>query len=239
MAPSPSEPAGSAIRADFLAGLARCVPVALGALAYGLVFGALTEQAGLTLGEAALMSMLVYSGSAQFVALGLWAMPPPAAALAATTFLINFRYFLMATTMERVLAGWSRPRALAAVFLMADENWALTMAEGERRSKGAFFLGTGVLLYAAWITATVLGHALGAVVADPKRLGLDFAFTAIFLALAVALGKRKRHPPVWIASAAVALLADRLIGGSLPVILGGLAGAVVAFLRTPAEQHAR
>lgn len=237
MAPSPTEPAASASRADFVAGMLRCAPVALGVLAYGLVFGALTGQAGLTLGEAAAMSLVVFSGSAQFVALGLWAMPPPVAALAATTLLINFRFFLMATTMQRVLAGWPRGRAIAAIFLMTDENWALTMAAGERPALGAFFLGTGLLLYAAWAAATVLGHLIGAEVADPKRWGLDFAFTAMFLALAVTLGKRKPQVLVWIASAGVALLADRLLGGSLPIILGGLAGAGIAALK-PRAAHA-
>jgi branched chain amino acid efflux pump len=234
----PPHPDPSASRAAFLTGVIRCAPVALGTLAYGLVFGALTGQAGLTLSEATLMSLLVFAGSAQFVALGLWALPPPVAAIAATTFLINFRYFLMATTMERVLAGWPRGRALAAMFLMADENWALTMAAGERTSLGAFYLGASLLLYAAWVAATVLGHLLGTGIADPKRLGLDFAFTAMFLALAVALGKRKPQVLVWIVSAATALIADRLLGGSLPIILGGLAGAGVAALK-PNAAHAR
>ena len=58
-------------RAAFFAGALRCAPVALGALAYGLVFGALAQQAGLSFGETAFMSAVVYSGSAQFVALGL------------------------------------------------------------------------------------------------------------------------------------------------------------------------
>jgi len=229
--PTPSPSLLTASRAAFLAGLARCAPVALGVLAYGLVFGALAEQAGLSIGETAFMSAFVYSGSAQFVALGLWALPPPVLALAGTTLLINFRFFLIAATMNRVLRGWPRPRALLALFWVSDENWAITMTEGDRPNWGAFFLGTGVLLYLAWLSASILGYMLGAVVADPKRWGLDFAFTAMFLALAVGLARKRRAPLVWIASAGAALLADRLIGGSTPVLVGGLAGAAVAALR--------
>jgi len=231
-----SEPAvpGSA-RAAFIAGALSCAPVALGVLVYGLVFGALAAQAGLSLGETATMNAIVFAGSAQFVALGLWAMPPPIVALAVATFLINFRFFLMAATMGPVLRDWSRPRALLALLWVTDENWAITMAEGERRHWGAFFLGTGAVLYVTWLAAGVIGHGLGAVVADPKRWGLDFAFTVVFLTLAVGLARRRRAPLMWIVSAGAALLADRLLSGTMlgssaPVLVGGLAGAAVAAL---------
>jgi 4-azaleucine resistance transporter AzlC len=222
-------------RAAFIAGALRCAPVALGVLAYGLVFGALAEQAGLSFGETAFMSAVVYSGSAQFVALGLWTLPPPVLALALATLLVNFRFFLMAATMGRVLRGWSRPAVLAVLPWVTDENWAITMAEGERRHWGAFFLGTGAMLYVTWPTASLLGYALGAVVTDPKRWGFDFAFTAVFVTLAVSLARKHRAPLVWIASAAGALLADRLLVGSMlgnsaPVLVGGIAGALMAAL---------
>jgi 4-azaleucine resistance transporter AzlC len=222
----------------FRAGLLRTAPVALGVFAYGLVFGALTHEAGLSTIEAAAMSAIVFSGSAQFVALGLWTLPPPVATLVLATFLINFRFFLMAATMTRVLRGWSLARALPAMFWVTDENWAVTMAAGERPHWGAFFLGTGLALYVAWLAATIVGHALGSAVADPKSWGFDFAFPAMFLALAVGLARKAPAPLVWIASAAAALVADRLIGGTAPVLIGGLAGAAVAALK-PGVRHAR
>ncbi|HVM79509.1 MAG TPA: AzlC family ABC transporter permease [Stellaceae bacterium] len=214
----------------FTAGVVRSLPVGLGVLVYGLVFGALTAQKGLSLAEATSMSAIVFAGSAQFVALGLWTVPPPVLALALATFLINFRFFLMAATMDRVIGDWPKPRALLALFFVTDENWAVTMAEGERRHWGAFFLGTGIVVYASWLAATVLGYVIGGVVSDPKQWGFDFAFPAMFLALAVAIGRKAPAPLVWIASAAAALAADRWIGGSAPVLLGGLAGAGVAAL---------
>src|SRR5215470_16005055 len=227
-------------RAAFLAGALRCAPVALGVFAYGLVFGALAGQAGLSFGETACMSAIVFSGSAQFVAVGLWALPPPVLTLALATLLVNFRFFLMAATMARVLKGWPRLAVLAALPWVTDENWAITMAEGERRHWGAFFLGTGALLYVTWPAASLLGHTLGTIVADPKRWGFDFAFTAVFATLAVGLARKHRLPLVWIASATGAFLADRLLagsvlGGSAPVLVGGLAGALVAAAARPGD----
>jgi 4-azaleucine resistance transporter AzlC len=230
------EPATQTGASDaFLAGTLRCLPVACGVFAYGLVFGALAQQAGLSLAETGLMNAIVFAGSAQFVALGLWSMPPPVLALAGATLLINFRFFLMAATMGRVLRGWPRWRALMALFWVTDENWAVTMAAGEQPNWGAFFLGTGWILYVAWLAAGLAGYELGAIVADPKQWGLDFAFTAMFLALAVALARKHRAPLVWIVSAATALIADHLIGGSAPVLIGGVAGALAAALQ--ARRH--
>ena len=226
-----SPPDHSGASDAFTAGVMRCLPVGLGILVYGLVFGALTAQKGLSLAEATSMSAIVFAGAAQFVALGLWTVPPPVLALALATFLINFRFFLMAATMNRVIGDWPKPRALLALFFVTDENWAVTMAEGERPHWGAFFLGTGIVVYASWLAATVLGYVIGSVVSDPRQWGFDFAFPAMFLALAVAIGRKAPAPLVWIASAAAALAADRWIGGSAPVLLGGLAGAGVAALR--------
>ncbi len=91
------------------------------------------------------------------------------------------------------------------------------------------------MLYVTWPTASLLGYALAAAVTDPKRWGFDFAFTAVFVTLAVGLARRHRAPLVWIASALGAFLADRLLAGTLlgnsaPVLVGGLAGALVAAL---------
>jgi predicted branched-subunit amino acid permease len=134
-----------------------------------------------------------------------------------------------------VLEGWSRLSVLAVLPWVSDENWAITMAEGERRHWGAFFLGTGAMLYVTWPAASLLGHTFGAVVRDPKSLGFDYAFTAVFVTLAVGLARKHRAPLVWISSAVGAFLAERLLAGSMlgssaPVLVGGLAGALAAAL---------
>jgi len=91
------------------------------------------------------------------------------------------------------------------------------------------------MLYVTWPAASLLGHTFGAVVADPKRWGFDYAFTAVFVTLAVGLARKHRAPLVWISSAVGAFLADRLLAGSMlgssaPVLVGGLAGALAAAL---------
>jgi predicted branched-subunit amino acid permease len=229
------------------AGARRCAPIALSVFAYGLVFGALAAQSGLTLGETGLMSAIVFSGSTQFVALGLWAMPPPVAALLIATFLLSLRLVLMGATLRRALAGIPTASALVAAWFVTDENWALTMSEAaktgdepsaQRVTLASFFMGASILLYATWIAAGIAGHLVGGAVGDPKRLGLDFAFPAMFLALAIGIGRRHPNALVWLASAATAILAERYLSGAWHIVLGAAAGIGVAALGHRGPRHA-
>ncbi|HEX3498562.1 MAG TPA: AzlC family ABC transporter permease [Stellaceae bacterium] len=226
------------------AGARRCAPIALSVFAYGLVFGALAAQDGLSLGETGLMSAIVFSGSVQFVALGLWATPLPVAALLIATFLLSLRLVLMGATLRRALAGISTGRALVAAWFVTDENWALTMSEAAQRGSrpeaqrpplASFFMGTSILLYGTWIAAGIVGHLIGGAVGDPKHLGFDFAFPAMFLALSIGLGRRHPNVLVWLASAASAILAERYLGGAWHILVGAGAGIAVAALghKTP------
>jgi 4-azaleucine resistance transporter AzlC len=222
----------------FRAGVRRCAPIALSVFAYGLVFGALAAQSGLSLGETAAMSALVFSGSVQFVAIGLWATPLPIAALLIATFLLSLRLVLMGATLRRALAAMPTRHALLVAWFVTDENWALTMSEAakdesdpaRRGGLASFFLGASILLYVTWLAAGIAGQFIGGAVGDPHRIGFDFAFPAMFLALAIGLGKRHPNVPVWLASAATALLAERFIGGAWHIVLGAFAGVAVAAL---------
>lgn len=225
-------------------GARRCAPVALSVFAYGLVFGALAAQSGLSLDETAAMSALVFSGTVQFVALGLWTTPLPVAALLIATFLLSLRLVLMGATLRRALAGIATGRAFLAAWFVTDENWALTMNEAAKREDrhtdglASFFIGASLLLYVTWLVAGIAGHLVGGAVGDPKRLGLDFAFPAMFLALSVGLGRRHPNVLVWLASAAVAVLAERFLGGAWHIVLGAFAGVAVAALGYKGPRHA-
>src|SRR6266481_2121664 len=80
---------------QFLQGCRGSLPLGVGVATYGLVFGVLARQAGLSVIEVVFMSGLVFTGSAQFVALTLWGPAPPIFAVTAATFIVNLRYILM------------------------------------------------------------------------------------------------------------------------------------------------
>ena len=208
------------------------MPVAISGCAIGLVFGTLAGQAGLGAGEAALMSVLVFSGAAQFLVLGLWASPLPLAAIVLTTLIVGLRHLLMGAALGPVFSRLSRLKAYGSVYFMADENWALTMGEFDKgRRDGAFLLGGGLLMVLAWTTTTFVGAAFGGAVEDPARWGLDFAFTAIFLALIAGMWKGKSSILPWAVAAAVSVVAHQWLPGQWYILLGGLAGSFAGVVR--------
>ena len=215
-----------------LAGARRCVPVAISGCAIGLVFGTLAGQAGLGAGEAALMSALVFSGAAQFLVLGLWASPLPVAAIVLTTLVVGLRHLLMGAALGPVFSKLSRFQAYGSVYFMADENWALTMGEFDKgRRDGAFLLGGGLLMFIVWTGSTLVGGVFGGAVEDPARWGLDFAFTAIFLALIAGMWKGRSNLLPWTVAAAVSVAAHHWLPGQWYILLGGLAGSFAGVVR--------
>lgn len=211
-------------RQGFLAG----VPVALGVAGYGVVFGVVASRAGLSVAEAALMSATVLAGAAQLVAVELWANPIPAVAIVTTTAVVNLRYVLMGAALRPWFRELTPGQAYSSVFFFADENWALTMASFRNGdTQGAYLLGSGVVLWALWIAATVVGATAGDLVGDPAQYGLDFAVTAIFLTLAAGFWQGRESLRPWIAAAAVAVAANALVPGQWYIIGGALAGAAV------------
>jgi 4-azaleucine resistance transporter AzlC len=218
--------------AGALAGARKCVPVAITGCAIGLVFGTLAGQAGLGAGEAALMSVMVFSGAAQFLVLGLWASPLPLAAIVFTTLIVGLRHLLMGAALGPVFSRLPRLKAYASVYFMADENWALTMGEFDKgRRDGAFLLGGGLLMVLAWTTSTFVGGVFGGAVQHPARWGLDFAFTAIFLALIAGMWKGKSSLLPWTVAAAVSVAAHHWLPGQWYILLGGLAGSFAGAVR--------
>ena len=205
------------------------LPVALAALPFGMLFGAEAIRQGLSLWEAWLMSLTVFAGGAQFMAMGLWTDPVPWAGLALATLVVNLRHALMSASLAGKLAGFSRWQRAAAAFLLADETWALA----ERRAlwaglTPAWYFGTGLTLYVLWSFGTLTGALLGGLIPEPGRYGLDFAFPAIFVCLITGFIKDWSALPVVLAAGGTALAVHAAIPGMWFVLAGGLAGIAVA-----------
>lgn len=215
-----------------LAGVRRCVPIAISGSAIGLVFGTLSGQAGLGAIEAAFMSALVFSGAAQFVVLGLWTAPLPVATIVLATLVVGLRHVLMGAALGPVFSKLPPLRAYGSVFFMADENWALTMGQfAKGRRDAAFLIGGGLLMWVAWTGSTLVGATFGSVVEHPARWGLDFAFTAVFLALISGMWKGRSSILPWTVAAVVAVAAHQWLPGQWYILLGGLAGSFAGVVR--------
>jgi len=220
--------------AGMRAGAVASLPIALSVFAYGCVLGLLARQAGMRMTDATLMSSLVYAGSAQFVALGLWISPLPIGALVLTTLVINLRHLLMGAAMRPWFGALPPLVAYGSMFFLVDEGWALSMREFARGERHAgFFVGAGLPIFLAWVSATIVGFTAGSAIRDPAEFGLDFAFTAVFIALLVGLWRGRRDIVPWVTAALVAVAAEHYVPGKWYILIGALSGTLVGALITP------
>jgi len=224
-------PANS-VRSQFWLGVSLFIPVAVSIASYGVVWGVLAGQKGLSVLEVLLMSGLVFAGSSQFVALDSWTPEAlPILTIVAATAIVNLRMLLMSATLRPLVAHLPLPRALGAMFFTADEQWAVVMAEMRKgRGSVAFLLGIGVLSWVSWVGATLLGRVLGAFIDDPMKYGLDFAFTATFIALLLGMWKGKGDIVPWLVGALAAIATAYYVEGKWYIIVGGLVGSFAGAL---------
>ncbi len=219
-------------RDGVLVGARATLPLAVSTAAFGVVFGALARQAGLSLAEAGLMSGLVFAGAAQFIVLELCGSPLPVATLILTTLVVNARHLLMGAALRPWFARVPARRAYASVFFLADESWAFTLREfAVGRRDGAILIGSGLTLSVCWIGGTIVGQAAGSKVDDPARWGLDFAFTALFAALLVGTRTDRQAALPWAVAAGVAVVAHRWLPGTWYILSGGLASGLAGAVR--------
>ena len=212
----------------FVAGL----PIAIAVASYGIAFGVLAQQAGLSVAEAVLMAATVIAGVSEIIAIELWEFPVPVAAIVATTFVINLRYTLMSAALRPWYRNVSPWKAYSSVLFIADENWAMTMRELQNgEQEGGFLLGSGLAIHVFWITTTAIGATAGKVIDDPGRYGFDFALTAVFITLLVSFWDGRSNVLPWVVTAVVAVASAQLLPGKWYILLGGLVGAVVEVAR--------
>lgn len=223
--------------AAFRAGARAIAPLAVAVVPFGLLFGSLAARSGLSPAAVTLMSALVFAGSAQFVAVGIWQHPAPWLLLTLSTALINSRHLLMGASLAPRIACWRHRTALPALFLMADEVWAL--AETRARVamlEPAYYFGLGLVLWFNWVLWSGAGALLGPLLGNPTRYGADFAFSAVFLALLVGLWRGRATALAVAASAASATAVHLAFPGPWYVAAGGLAGVLAGALAAPAGE---
>jgi predicted branched-subunit amino acid permease len=219
-------------------GFLRAQPMSVGVFVYGLAFGLLAREAGLLLAEALATSMFVYSGSAQLAAasaiMGAGIDGGGAAgigAIVAAILLLNARYLLYSAALWPWLSKTQARVVYPSLFVLGDGNWVLSMAAynaGERDA--GFVLGSGLASFLPWLLGTLAGATAGALLADPKSLGLDFLLVAFSAAMGIGL-VRARIPWANVLSAALAaLVVDRVAPGGWTIVAAGLAGGLAAFL---------
>ena len=203
-------------------------------VAYGVVWGGLARQAGLSLGELIAMCLLVCAGTAQFVALPMLQAGAPAWLLVLTTYVVNLRHYLIAASLAPYFKHLSRGWLACLAHGITDESYALTIARyATHRPHPAYFAGSAATTYLAWYIGATLGGVLGGRIPDPHRYGLDFVFPAVFIAI---LARTIKAPWQWAIAAVAAIVAlavKATVGGTWHIALAGLGASALGIWLAP------
>lgn len=213
-------------------GMKISVPLLLGYFPVGFAFGVLAAGAGITRFETGLMSLLVYAGSSQFIAMDMFQMGITAMSIILTTFIVNLRHMLMSAAMSPHFSGASRVWLAAFSFEMTDETFALhsTRLTAGPVDRGEI-AGVNVTAHAVWVLSTLSGAVLGDAIADVKAYGLDYALTGMFLALLLPHCRIPRRLAAALLAAVLAVLLTLNGAADWSAITAtGIAATVVAAL---------
>jgi 4-azaleucine resistance transporter AzlC len=205
------------------------IPVLTGYVVVGIAFGLLLQKAGYGVVWAVLMSVLVYAGSMQFVAVALLADGSGLLAVAAVTFFVNIRHFFYGLSFLDVFRGMGRKRGYM-IFSLTDETYSLlcTAKPPEGVDRDRYFFTISLLDQIYWVTGSVIGSLAGSLIPFATT-GLEFAMTALFMVILVEQWSAFRtHEPVFVGFAAA--LSSLLVFGPKNFLVPALALIVLALL---------
>lgn len=189
-------------KTPFIQGLLAGSSIAIGYIPAALTFGLLAKSTGLAFWETLAMSLFVYAGAAQYMALNLLAIGTGAFEIIFTTFIVNIRHLLMsASVRERVEEDRPFVKALYS-FGITDEVFAITTTQ-EGTVKTGFVIGVSLIAYGSWTVHSAVGYLVGSILPASLQQSMSIALYAMFIALLVPSLKKQRKIVVLVASAAV------------------------------------
>ncbi len=195
---------------EFIAGTKAIVPLVIGAIPFGIIFGTLAQSSGLSFGGAIAMSALVFAGSAQFIALGLLATGTALPIIILTTFVVNLRHLLyslsLVTHVQRLSPVWK----VILGFWLTDEVFAVVINRYNQSDRSIYkhwyYFGAAIFMYTNWQICTLVGLTIGHKMTDANSWGLDFAMSATFIGVVMPYLQNKPMVITVVVSGIMALL---------------------------------
>lgn len=172
-------------KSAFKAALFAIWPICIGYVPLGLAMGVLGEKAGLSPFQVCIMSLLVFAGSGQFIAVSMIASGASTAAIVMTTFIVNLRHLLMSSSLAVHYKGEDRKKITLLSGGLVDETFAVNL---NKLKKGIWPIENAIIAsyaaYFSWAASTTLGSFCGQFI-PANAFGLDYALTAMFIALLI------------------------------------------------------
>jgi len=214
----------------FKAAFRKTIPVMFGDVPLGIAFGFLLTQAGYHWFFAILMSVVIYSGATQYLAINFFINHAALVEIAVTTLLLNLRHSFFGLSLIRKFSGTSHVKPYL-IFALTDETYALITAidEPEQRSKTRYYFFISLLNHLYWVTGTLIGALLGQVFKTDLK-GMEFALTALFVVLAIEQYRKIQSIKPFIIGAFVGIVCLVFIAPKYMLLASILSGTTILLL---------
>lgn len=228
----------------FLTGMKDTIPMIIGAIPFGIIFGALAVTGDKPLTPAATMgmSLFVFAGSAQFIGIGLYSQGIGLALIVVTTFIVNLRHALYAASLAPYLKHVGHKWLFPLGYWLTDETYAVVINRFQQHpndpNRHWYYLGSALFMYINWQLCTFIGIIAGQQLGDgAASLGLDFAMVVTFIGIVIPL-IINRPMLACLLVAAVTSLATYGLPNRLGYMVGGIAGIIAGYIvETYFSQH--
>lgn len=218
------------------------IPMVLGAIPFGLIYGAIAVQAGLSAAAAIGMSLFVFAGSSQFIGATLYGQGAAPVLIIFTTFIVNARHALYSASLAPYLSHLPQRWLFPLAYMLTDESFAVTIGrfespEGKSPHRHWFMLGANLFMYVNWQVCTTIGVVAGSLLED-ANLGLDFAMSVTFIGIVVPL-LRTRPLLLSAAVSGAAALALNEMPNKLGLLIAALLGIAAGYIAETVSQPQR
>ncbi|MFF2155412.1 AzlC family ABC transporter permease [Paenibacillus chitinolyticus] len=221
---------------SFFQGVKDCVPTLLGYLSIGFAAGVVEKTAGMSVAEIGLISLLLYAGSAQFIAAGMIAAGTPAVSVIVTLFFVNLRHLLLSAALAPYFSKYTWWKNIATGTLLTDETFGVASSRAAQNGEIPYkwMLGLNMTAYLNWFAANMAGGLMGERIAHPEKLGLEFALPGMFIGLLIlqmaARRKIRTDLAVVVTATAVVVGGSRFLDSGLTVIAAILVAATAGMV---------
>ncbi|MBW2561744.1 MAG: AzlC family ABC transporter permease [Deltaproteobacteria bacterium] len=205
-------------------------PICLGYLAIGLAFGVIAQKAGLSPVEIGLMSLLVYAGSSQFIAVSMLSAGAGIVPIVITTFTVNLRHMLMSSSLATFMRNLGICRLSLFAYGVTDESFALNSAKfrsGKWDWRRALVLNHTTNL--TWIASTVAG-GFGGQFIPAGALGIDYALSAMFICLLIFQLRGRLYVIVAIIAGLLAVGLSLILPGNSYIVIASVIAAALGVI---------
>lgn len=211
-------------------GLSAAWPICLGYFPIGLALGVLAQKADLPWWAVAMMSIMVFAGSAQFICVAMLAAKATVPAIILTTFVVNLRHVLMSSALAVYLQGVNRKFLALYSYGVTDESFAVNLTRFRDGGWGRWqALIVNHTANAVWIAATICGALVGQFVPQ-GALGIDYALTGMFICLLVFQLQGRIYIITGLLAAALSVTWYLLIPGDSYIVGASMSAATIGFL---------